>query len=117
MTSQTAREALIEELAEAIRKTLPDFPYSTRISAAVTTLSIIARIEAEALARGRMEGAKAMQEAAAEWLHTANDQAAEDLGNSLFEINRKQRAVNIFIAQPYFEVIAEAILALDPPQS
>ena len=69
MTSQTARE---EELARAmwdcpnaISADHPEMTFGSGVVFARALLPIVARIEAEALARGRMEGAKAMQEWAA----------------------------------------------------
>ena len=69
MTSQTAREAA----EDAYLTCFEDVPNPAWMEALIAgkhdndpVVQAFARIEAEALARGRMEGAKAMKEAAAE---------------------------------------------------
>lgn len=43
------------------------------------------------------------------WLRDAFDQDAEDLCTKILQINREQRAQNVFAGQPYFDAFADAI--------
>jgi len=63
----------------------------------------------QAFQRAIDQSALTEREAIARWLEDGDDQACEDLCDAIFAENRKQRAENVHVGQPYFQMFADAI--------